>query len=310
MKDLDGIISRIRDGDKGAISGLMRLVDDNLDMALPYLEALFPYRHSSLVLGITGASGVGKSSLIGSLIPEFVSRGFSVGVIAIDPTSPFSGGALLGDRTRMLYNLKEYGDKVYIRSIATRGAFGGISFSTYNIINILSASKKDIIIVETVGAGQGEVDIHNLSHITTLVIIPTTGDSIQVIKAGIMEIPDIFIINKIDILSSSHILRDVNEFLFKEVSSDNKKIFKVSAIKKEGIRDLVDGILEYWEFLKTTGKFEEKEKNMHIYGILKMIEHIIYKKLKSRIQNIAINGIDGGNVYTIYKNIFSEILSL
>jgi LAO/AO transport system kinase len=149
-----------------------------------------------------------------------------------------------------------------------------------------------------------------LSHITALVIIPTTGDSIQVIKAGIMEIPDIFIINKIDILSSSHILRDVNEFLFKEVSSDNKKIFKVSAIKKEGIRDLVDGILEYWEFLKTTGKFEEKEKNMHIYGILKMIEHIIYKKLKSRIQNIAINGIDGGNVYTIYKNIFSEVLSL
>jgi LAO/AO transport system kinase len=189
-------IKKIRAGDVRSASRLIRDLEDRLPQARPRLKQLFPYTGKSFIIGITGAPGAGKSTLTDALIGEFRKLNKTVGVLAVDPTSPFSGGAILGDRVRMLRHTEDEG--VFIRSLATRGTLGGLSQATGDAIHVMEAMGKDIVIVETVGIGQQEFDIIHHAHSVIVVLVPGMGDEIQTMKAGIMEIADVFAINKAD----------------------------------------------------------------------------------------------------------------
>ncbi|MCF8129379.1 MAG: methylmalonyl Co-A mutase-associated GTPase MeaB, partial [Deltaproteobacteria bacterium] len=193
MKDL---VEKVTSGDVRTVARLIRDVDDGMPEVREALKALYPHTGKAYIIGITGAPGVGKSTLVDQMVAHLRKRGKTVGVLAVDPTSPFSGGAILGDRVRMQRHSMDSG--VFIRSLATRGHFGGLTQSTRSAIDILDAMGKDVILVETVGVGQDEVDVVRSAHTTVIVVIPGMGDDIQAIKAGILEVGDIFLINKSD----------------------------------------------------------------------------------------------------------------
>ncbi|HKD92841.1 MAG TPA: methylmalonyl Co-A mutase-associated GTPase MeaB, partial [Terriglobales bacterium] len=189
-------VERIGAGDARAISRAISAVEDRRVEAVPLLRALFPHSGRAAVVGLTGAPGAGKSTLVDQLAREYRKANKRVGIIAVDPTSPFSGGAILGDRIRML---SHHGDpNIYIRSMATRGALGGLALTTADVATVLDASGRDLILIETVGVGQDEIDIVRLAEVTIVILVPGMGDDVQTIKAGIMEIADIFVINKSD----------------------------------------------------------------------------------------------------------------
>ena len=194
--DVNALASRIRAGDVRTAARLMRNLDDADPAAIEVLRALFPHTGNAYVVGITGSPGAGKSSITDRLIGWYRQQGKTVGVIAVDPTSPFSGGAILGDRIRMQDHARDPG--VFIRSLATRGSLGGLSRATADITRVMDAMGKDVILVETVGVGQDEIDVASLAHTTVVVVVPGMGDDIQAIKAGILEVADVFTINKSD----------------------------------------------------------------------------------------------------------------
>ena len=187
-------LRRICEGDVRTASRLIRNIEDNQPGAKSTLKRIFPHTGRAHVIGITGSPGAGKSTLVDALITSFRSQSKTVGVLAVDPTSPFTGGAILGDRVRMQRHAEDPG--VFVRSLATRGALGGLSKAVGDAVHILDAMGKEIIMIETVGTGQQEVEIINHSHTVLVVLVPGMGDEIQAIKAGIMEIADIFVVNK------------------------------------------------------------------------------------------------------------------
>jgi LAO/AO transport system kinase len=189
-------LRKIREGDVRTASRLIRNLEDNLPEAKSAIKRIFPHTGRAHVIGITGSPGAGKSTLVDALISSFRKKEKTVGVLAVDPTSPFTGGAILGDRIRMQRHAEDPG--VFVRSLATRGALGGLSKAVGDAVHVLDVMGKEIIMVETVGTGQQEVEIINHSHTVVVVLVPGMGDEIQAIKAGIMEIADIFVINKAD----------------------------------------------------------------------------------------------------------------
>jgi len=191
---MDSIIKKICDGDVRSASRLIRDIEDKLPNAKAKIKKLYAHTGKSFIIGITGAPGAGKSTLTDALITELRKQHKTVGVLAVDPTSPFTGGAILGDRIRMQRHAEDSG--VFIRSLATRGALGGLSGAAGNAIHVMEAMGKDIIIVETVGIGQQEIDIVNHAHSIVVVLVPGMGDEIQTMKAGLMEIADVFVVNK------------------------------------------------------------------------------------------------------------------
>ncbi len=234
---------RIVAGDVRVASRLMRDIDDRMPWVLDVLKELYPYTGKAYVVGITGAPGVGKSTLVDVLIERFRARGDQVGVVVIDPTSPFTGGAILGDRIRMQRHSTDGG--VFIRSLATRGSMGGLSRSTSDILRVMDAMGKDIVLLETVGVGQDEVDVVNIAHTSMIVMIPGLGDDIQAIKAGILEIGDIFVINKCEREGAERMEREIMMML--ELGAQREdgwvpKIVKTEAIKGKGIKELLEAI--------------------------------------------------------------------
>ncbi|MDD2897807.1 MAG: methylmalonyl Co-A mutase-associated GTPase MeaB, partial [Desulfuromonadaceae bacterium] len=190
------LAEQVLNGNIRAAARLMRDIDDGRPQAVDELKHLYPHTGNAFIIGITGPPGAGKSTLVDQLTASFRSKGKKVGVVAIDPTSPFTGGAILGDRIRM--NRHSCDDGVFIRSLATRGALGGLSRSTSDVALVMDALGMEIVIIETVGVGQDEVDIVKEAHTTCVVMVPGLGDDIQAIKAGILEIGDIFVVNKSD----------------------------------------------------------------------------------------------------------------
>jgi LAO/AO transport system kinase len=261
LVQLKGIISvtdtveRVLSGDIRTAARLISDIDNGVPGVRQVLKKIYPHTGNAYVVGITGAPGVGKSTLVDRMLSHLRREEKTVGIIAIDPTSPFSGGALLGDRVRMQRHSNDEG--VFIRSLATRGHFGGLTQSTRSAIDVLDAMGKDYIIVETVGVGQDEVEIVKSAHTTVIVLIPGMGDDIQAIKAGILEAGDIFVINKSDKEGSDNTLNDLRTMLDMDINSDDKTVWIPPVLKTEAIAD---------RGLKALPK-EVENHRMHLAGL-------------------------------------------
>jgi LAO/AO transport system kinase len=253
------LAEKILRGDIRAASRLMRDIDDRMPNAMEELKKIYPKTGNAYIIGITGPPGSGKSTLVDKAVEILRKEEKTVGIIAVDPTSPFTGGAILGDRIRMQRHSIDNG--VFIRSVATRGSLGGLSRSTNDIIKVMDAMGKDIIIVETVGVGQGEVDIVNTAHTSVVVLVPGQGDDIQAIKAGILEIGDILVINKCDREGTNRLERELRATLEMNPKREDgwmPLIFKTEALLGKGIFELVYGMYRHREKLMAGNYFQKK----------------------------------------------------
>ncbi|MBW2108504.1 MAG: methylmalonyl Co-A mutase-associated GTPase MeaB [Deltaproteobacteria bacterium] len=245
-------VERILNGDVRAAARLIRDIDDGVASCRDVLKVLYPHTGKAYVIGISGFPGVGKSTLVDQMIHAYRAAGKTLGVVAVDPTSPFSGGAILGDRVRMQRHGTDPG--VFIRSLATRGHFGGLSRSTHGVIDVMDAMGKDVVLVETVGVGQDEVDIVTTAHTTIIALIPGMGDDIQAIKAGILEVADIFVINKADREGLEKTVNDLKTMLDMnrqraENNSWRPPIVPTIALHGHGVRELMSEIDRHRAFL-------------------------------------------------------------
>lgn len=247
---IESWVERLRSGDPLALARTISAIENGSTGSVKLLQALFPYSGKARVVGITGAPGAGKSTLVDHLAREYRKQERTVGIVAVDPTSPFSGGAILGDRIRMLAHHADPG--IFIRSMATRGFLGGLARATTDVVTVLDASGKDIILIETVGVGQDEIDIVRLADITVLILVPGMGDDVQTIKAGIMEIADVFVINKSDREGADRVEREIRAMQSLAPRKDRwtPPIVQTVATEGKGIHDLAEAIASYQGFLQ------------------------------------------------------------
>jgi LAO/AO transport system kinase len=279
------LAKKILQGDIRAASRLMRDIDDRISSALEELKELYPKTGKGYIIGITGPPGSGKSTIVDKMVDIFRKEGKSVGIVAVDPTSPFTGGAILGDRIRMQRHATDEG--VFIRSLATRGALGGLSRSTQDVVNVMDAMGKDIILVETVGVGQDEVEIVNTAHTSIVVLVPGLGDDIQAIKAGIIEIGDIFVINKCEREGADRMERDLRMVLEmgrKREDSWEPTIFKTEAILGKGIFELVYGIYRHKQALEQSQTLEKKLRERTKATFLEILESEVMSRFVEKME--------------------------
>jgi LAO/AO transport system kinase len=243
-------IEHLRAGDPRALARAISVVENRSPGWSELLKAIFPYSGHARILGLTGPPGAGKSTLVDQLARHYRKEGQTIGIIAVDPTSPYTGGAILGDRIRMQEHSSDAG--IYIRSMATRGSLGGLARTTADVSTILDASGRDLIMIETVGVGQDEVDIVRLADITVVILVPGMGDDVQSIKAGIMEIADIFVINKSDREGAERVEREIRALQSLAVRTDNwtPPIVKTVATDGTGIPELAAAIRDYQAHLQ------------------------------------------------------------
>lgn len=268
---MNDIASKVLKGDPRSIARLITLTENNDPISTDAMKSIHPHTGKAYIVGITGVMGSGKSTLIYELTREYRRKGLKVGIIAVDPTSPFSGGALLGDRVRMMELATD--DGVFIRSMGTRGMLGGLASAVFDVVEILDASGKDIILVETVGVGQGEVDIIKIADTTLVVLVPGLGDSIQTIKAGIMEIADIYIVNKADRPGVEQTVAEIESLIDISCSEKDRKTPVLTTIAKEnkGIIELVLEIENHKKYLKKTKIFNIQRRKRYEAELVEII---------------------------------------
>jgi LAO/AO transport system kinase len=250
---------RARAGDTRALARLISLVEDDSPQVRIVIKDLLPSTGGARIIGLTGAPGVGKSTVTSALVGAFRAAGGRVAVLAVDPTSPFTGGALLGDRVRMQDHATD--DQVFIRSMASRGHLGGLAASTPQAIRVLDAAGFELIIIETVGVGQAEVAIASLADSVVVLLAPGMGDAIQAAKAGILEVADLFVVNKADKPDSQQVVRDLRNMiaLARHPMGDWKPpIVSTVAVKGEGIDELVSRLAEHWSWLNSAGELKKR----------------------------------------------------
>lgn len=299
MKTSD-LLSRLRKKDPVALARAISIVENRRKDYQKLLEAIYPIVRPALKIGITGAPGSGKSSLIERLISGLRGQGKTVAVLAVDPSSPLSGGALLGDRLRMIQHSND--PDVFIRSIANRGHLGGLSLSTHEIIDLLQAAGKDVILVETVGVGQSEVDIVNVADVVLMVINPESGDEIQIFKAGIIEIADIFVVNKSDLGGSDNKIAEIRNYF--SISGREPLVFATSVKEDRGIPELLDGIGRFRE--REQGRIGEKSELMRRNYIEKIVIERVQEEMRrdGRMASL-VRGAGAANPYQAAEQILS-----
>ena len=312
MKDL---VSKVLKGDPRSIARLITLAENNDPVATDAMKEIHSHTGSAHVIGITGVMGSGKSTLICELTRLYRKQGKKVGIIAIDPTSPFSGGALLGDRVRMMELAMDNG--VFIRSMGTRGMLGGLTSAVYDVVEILDASGKDVVIVETVGVGQAEVDVIKIADTTLVVVVPGLGDSIQTLKAGVMEIADIYVVNKADRQGVEQTMAEVESLVDITCSEKERKTPVLSTVAKQskGIKELLKEIEGHKKYLEKTKEFEKQRRMRYEAELVEIIrkrlmnfifdESTFKEKIDDLLDKISNKKLDP---YTASEEILSKIL--
>ena len=309
------LVKELLSGSRLALARAITAVESEYDNAVDIMKAIYPKTGRARILGITGAPGAGKSTLTDKLVKQYLAQGKKIGIVAVDPTSPFSGGAILGDRIRM--NDLTLNENVFIRSMGTRGSLGGLSRKTADVVKLMDAFGMDLVIIETVDVGQSEVDIVKNADSTLVVLVPGLGDDIQAIKAGILEIGDVFAINKAD--------RDGCDKLNVEIEMmldlDSRElawrppIKRTIASKDEGVDELVEALNEHFEFLEDSGELAERRKDRTRNEIITMINEQIGRYVSEIIAssddfNSQVEAVHNrlGDPYTVVNGVMEKVL--
>ncbi len=277
-----GLTERAREGDRRALARVISIVENGGAEARAALAKLYIHTGRARVLGVTGPPGAGKSTLVNAVALELRARGKTVAIVAVDPTSPFTGGAVLGDRIRMQPLGGDQG--VFVRSMASRGQLGGIARATADVVKVFDAVGFDVVIVETVGAGQAEVEIAREAHTVIVVEVPGLGDDVQAIKAGILEIADIFVVNKADRDGAGNVARQLKTMLQlgeTEQTGWTPPILMAVASRGDGLSETVDAVVAHWSYLETSGTLEERERAR------------VVRELRMILQNTALDLVRG-----------------
>ncbi len=312
--DIEQLCKRFKEKDKIALAKLITLIENDPSSASKIFNHFNNLNNDSYIIGITGSPGAGKSTLTGILAQQLAEKGKRIGIISVDPTSPFSGGAFLGDRIRM--SKISCHPNVFIRSLATRGHGGGISRAVFDISLLYEAFGMDLIIIETVGVGQAELEIYNLAYTTVVLQVPNMGDAIQIQKAGIIEIGDIYDVNKKD-LGGEDIAVQIELMLDDATISQSgwrPPVLMTNSISGEGISELIEKIFEHKEYLELSEKLKEKKKKRYMYKIrdslVDAIENVILGTIvnPNELDNIAQKLIDNKfGIYQELKDLFHHI---
>lgn len=294
-------VEEVVKGSPRAIARMISWLENEDERARGCMEKLYPHTGNAYIIGITGSPGAGKSTLTDKLTLHLRKKDFTVGIIAVDPSSPFTGGAILGDRVRMSDITMDPG--VFIRSMATRGFLGGLAQATGNAVKVLDASGKDVILIETVGVGQDEVDIVRIADTVCLILVPGLGDVIQSMKAGVMEIADIYAVNKADRPGADQLFAEVTH----RVSQDSQireqqwppPVIKTISTEDEGIDSLIEAIARHRHFLETSGCLSEKRRKRTHQETLRLVHYELFRRIET---HLSLNGRLDRMVEAIMKN--------
>jgi LAO/AO transport system kinase len=276
------LVARLRSGDVRALARAVSLVEDDAPSGLEILSCCFCCTGSAMRIGVTGSPGAGKSTLVDGLARKYRAQQQTVGVVAVDPTSPYTGGAILGDRIRMREHHEDPG--FYLRSMATRGSLGGLARSSADVAMVIEASGKQRLLVETVGVGQDEIDVVRLADITVLVLVPGMGDDVQSLKAGIMEVADIFVVNKSDRDGADNVEREVRamQSLAAEHGSWIPPVVRTIATTGAGIEELEHAVGQFWSWLAQERRLTARRETHWRTRLVDMVRYELLRELRGR----------------------------
>lgn len=282
---IDELVEKVLRGDYRAAGRLMSLIEGQSPEALLALKMLYPYTGKANVVGITGPPGSGKSTLVDRLAEVFRKRGRTMGIVAVDPTSPFTGGAILADRLRMQRHSLD--PEVFIRSMATRGHLGGLARATNDVVNVMDAMGKELIFIETVGVGQDEVEVVKTAYTSVVVTVPGLGDEVQTLKAGIMEIGDLFVVNKADREGADRTCLDLKIMLDQSPAKGvwRPPIYRTVATEGEGVEELAEGILSHQAYLEREGLKGKKAVDRNHALFQEILQEGLTKRVLERIDS-------------------------